>query len=267
MRIGATQTLRLLLMQWLASGEAAQPSLKDIWLQYSEPHLLHRVLHYADHYQTHLPERGRDVKLFEIGVQSGGSARTWKQYYGKHLYYVGLDINPKTVRTRSKDENIFVEIGSQANASLLLDICKRHGPFDVVVDDGGHTPHLIAASLKALFPSAECMATDSVYVVEDTCTMMGTWFTKNPADMYGLAGEAWWSMHGRSCTQTPRRPCCIKPNLNYDGKGAQVHPTYGAFVTAVHLYESLMFIVRGVQKDAVLFKRGHDEIPYKRRRR
>ena len=117
-------------------------------------------MHYADRYEQHLPPPGRDVKLLEIGVQSGGSARTWKQYYGAHLYYVGVDINPRTVRSRSKDESIYVEIGSQANASLLLDVCRRHGPFDVVIDDGGHTSKLITASLKAIFPRDECMATN-----------------------------------------------------------------------------------------------------------
>ena len=236
--------------------------LRDIWLNYKEAHLVHRVLHYADHYEAHLPPRGQKVRMLEIGVQSGGSARTWLQYYGSNLYYVGLDINPLTVRSRSPSENIFVEIGSQANATLLHDICRRHGPFDVVVDDGGHSSALITAPLQALFPSSQCMAPEGVYVVEDACVMMGTRYAKKPSEIYNLAGEAWWSMHAHPCTQRPARPCCVRPNLNFDGNGARAHPTFGLHVVAVHLYESLAFLMRGVQKDGVLFHKGHDSIPY-----
>lgn len=250
----------------VAALQESQGVLRNIWLNYNEAPVLAHVQHYADHYETHLPPRGRNVKILEIGVQSGGSTRTWKQYYGKNLRYVGVDIDPRTARSRSPSENIEIEIGSQANATFLLEVCRRHGPFDVVIDDGGHTPAMITASLQAIFPSNECMATNSLYVVEDACTMMGSWYTKRPSEIYGIAGEAWWSMHGHTCKQKHYRPCCLRPNLDFDGKGAQTHPTFREYVTAVHLYESLAFFVRGVQQDTFAFTRGRDAIPYDRGR-
>ena len=60
-------------------------------------------------------------------MQSGGSARTWKQWYDDALYYVGVDINPRTKRTESAKESVFVELGSQMNESFLAAVCARHG--------------------------------------------------------------------------------------------------------------------------------------------
>lgn len=240
----------------------SQHVLKNLWLNYKEPHVMHRVLHYADHYESHLPQPGRNVRMLEIGVQSGGSARSWKQYYGANLYYVGLDINPATRRSQSEKENMFVEIGSQMNASRLHEVCALHGPFDVVIDDGGHAARMITASLQAIFPHEGCMTTNGVYVVEDACTMMSKRYAPDPRQIYDLGGQAWWSMQAHTCTQKPRRPCCHPPHLDYDGKGAREHPTFRTNLVAAHLYESLAFFQRGVQQDGVMLKRGTDEIPY-----
>ena len=95
--------------------------LRTMWEQYSEPPRLDHWLEYAEHYERHFPRPdGRTpLKLLEIGVQSGGSARAWRQYYGAPLTYVGIDINPECMRTHSPAENIFIEIGSQLNGTFL----------------------------------------------------------------------------------------------------------------------------------------------------
>ena len=36
------------------------------------------------------------------------------------------------------DQNIFVEIGSQTDAAFLRHVCQKHGPFDVIIEDGSH---------------------------------------------------------------------------------------------------------------------------------
>ena len=37
--------------------------------------------------------RGRPVRFLEIGVQSGGTIKLWKYYFGPQLDYTGVDIN------------------------------------------------------------------------------------------------------------------------------------------------------------------------------
>ena len=67
----------------------------------------------------------RPVKLFEIGVQSGGSARAWKNYFRDRLYYVGMDIDERCKRSHSPSEKIFIEIGSQLEKADLLKVCRK----------------------------------------------------------------------------------------------------------------------------------------------
>ena len=111
--------------------------------------MLHKIDLYADYYTTHLPPRAREgepceqIKMMEIGVQSGGSARAWKQYYGSQLYYVGIDINPLAARTTSEQDSLYIEIVFQGSAEFMLDVCKRHGPFNIIIDDGAHSEDMI----------------------------------------------------------------------------------------------------------------------------
>jgi len=97
-------------------------------------------------------------------VQSGGSTRAWKRYFRKSLAYIGLDINPRCKQMESLDEGIRIVIGSQLNTTLLSDICSTNGPFDLVIDDGGHTNEMITTSLLSLW---DCLNDNAVYAIED----------------------------------------------------------------------------------------------------
>jgi len=94
----------------------------------------------------------------------------WSIYFGNMLRYTGLDINPKCKRWEDSDRYIHIESGSQTNDTLLRDICTKFGPFDLVIDDGGHMTEQIIISLRALWPA--CMKDKSVYAIEDLHTMV-----------------------------------------------------------------------------------------------
>ena len=134
------------------------------WLEYGKAY--HENIHHL-HARAH--QGGRKIKLFEIGVQSGGSSRVWRRYFGPNLAYVGLDINEKCVKFESETLGIHIEIGSQSNTTLLNNICEKFGPFDLIIDDGGHTTELIMASLTSLWPN--CLVDEAVYCIEDLHTM------------------------------------------------------------------------------------------------
>jgi len=106
--------------------------------------------------------------MLEIGVQSGGSTRVWKRYFRGLTSYVGLDIDPRCRMFKSLEEGITIITGSQLNTTLLSKICNQYGPFDFVVDDGGHSNKMIQTSLKSLW---NCMKDNGVYVIEDLHTM------------------------------------------------------------------------------------------------
>ena len=60
-----------------------------------------------------------------------------------------------------------VEIGDQEDPEFLASVVERHGPFDIVIDDGGHTMRQQILSVETLFP---LLADGGVYIVEDCHT-------------------------------------------------------------------------------------------------
>lgn len=103
--------------------------------------------------------------MLEIGVQNGGSAQMWKNYFGPFAHVIGIDINPKCKEV--EENNITIRIGSQSNNSFLQDIIDEFGVPDIVLDDGSHQMDDITKTFDFLFPR---MRPNSVYMVEDLHT-------------------------------------------------------------------------------------------------
>ncbi len=117
---------------------------------------------YSNHFSPFVREK---VKILEIGVFNGGSLYMWRNLFEKAETIVGIDIDPFCKRWEDRQENIFVEIGDQTNKQFLLDINKKYGPFDIIIDDGGHENNQIITSFQTLFP---LLKNQGYYVVEDT---------------------------------------------------------------------------------------------------
>ena len=118
-------------------------------------------------------DNSQEFRMLEIGVSQGGSLEVWKRYFsGKNLYYVGMDIEKNCKRFEDEERNVFIRIASQASENDLIKICKVHGPFDFIVDDGGHSYEMMKTSIETLFPSDLCMKAQSLYVIEDMHTMV-----------------------------------------------------------------------------------------------
>ncbi len=237
-----------------ASDTKTYKSITDVWLEHSHPHVLDKWLTYGEHYDTHLPKPGaidpatgkpKQIKLLEIGIQSGGSIVDWREYYGDNSLIVGVDIDKRCKRSENKEKNIFVEIGSQLNATFLIEVCKKYGPFDVIIDDGGHTEDMIITSLYALYPENQCLSINGgVYAVEDLHTQVMKFYMKSHhAFMHRVVTQAYLAMHDywdKSKTYT------------YDANFAKK-------IVAIHLYDSLAFFVKKVPKPLVNIHRGKDQ--------
>ena len=127
---------------------------------------IHKWHHYFDIYERHFsPVRGQDIRMLEIGVQRGGSLELWKSYFGAASVIAGLDIDPACAALA--DERTKIYIGDQADPALLQRIVAEVGPFDIVLDDGGHRMSQMITSFEALYPKMNC---PGVYLVEDTHT-------------------------------------------------------------------------------------------------
>jgi hypothetical protein len=122
-------------------------------------------IHYFPIYDRYLANyRGRPVRVLEIGVFRGGGLEMLRHYLGPDAYLVGIDIDEVALAAAS---NHRVEIGDQADPEFLLRVAEKHGPFDIVIDDGGHTMLQQIASVETLFP---LLAEAGTYIVEDCHT-------------------------------------------------------------------------------------------------
>ena len=149
-------------------GEAARQSsglLYEAFLKSSRGDL-HKWHHYFDIYERHLARyRGRAFRFLEIGVFRGGSLRLWREYFGPEARIVGLDRDPSCARFDGAFGH--VRIGDQTDAGFLRAVLDEFGPFDAVLDAGGHTAQQQIVSFEVLYPE---LVADGVYLCEDTHT-------------------------------------------------------------------------------------------------
>jgi hypothetical protein len=121
---------------------------------------------YTPLYERYLRQRRSEALcILEIGIggyesgTGGSSLRLWRTYFPKARVY-GIDIHPRDLRER----RIETFCGSQADRAFLLDVVRRIGPPDVVIDDGSHRSGDIIASFQTLFP---LLTAGGLYVIED----------------------------------------------------------------------------------------------------
>jgi hypothetical protein len=119
--------------------------------------------HYFEIYERYLGKFvGTDVRYLEIGVQMGGSLHLMRRYLGEQATIIGVDVNPNCAILAR--EGLEVHIGSGDDAQFLGHLARERGPFDVIIDDGGHVPDQQLVSFLTLFPS---LKEGGIYLVED----------------------------------------------------------------------------------------------------
>lgn len=102
-----------------------------------EGRLCHKWSNYLEKYdRVFLRHRGSAVKILEIGVYHGGSLQMLKKYFGPSAELVGVDIDNRCVQYQ--EQQISIETGDQSNGDFWQDFFKRHGSFDIIIDDGSH---------------------------------------------------------------------------------------------------------------------------------
>jgi hypothetical protein len=134
---------------------------------------VHKLRHYLPIYQDALAGAER---MLEIGVDRGGSLQMWREYM-PNATIVGLDINPKSAQYDDAERDIHVRIGDQTDTRFLEGVSDEFGPFDAVLDDGGHTPKQMIRSFQYLFPR---LKPGGVYIVEDICANYWTPYRDQP---------------------------------------------------------------------------------------
>jgi hypothetical protein len=124
---------------------------------------------YLSFYESFLEEwRHEPVRVLEVGVQFGSSLRMWEEYFPNGTI-IGADIHPGVKSFTS--ERIKTEIIDQSNLEDLVLLGTRHGPFDIIIEDGSHMWGHQIGTLKALFPF---LKSSGVFIIEDLHTNYGS---------------------------------------------------------------------------------------------
>ncbi|MCZ2822331.1 class I SAM-dependent methyltransferase [Modestobacter sp. VKM Ac-2977] len=128
--------------------------------------VLDKWVHYFPVYTEHFERfRGRDVRILEIGVYRGGSLDMWRWYFGPQATIVGVDIDERAREVSAPDH--VVEIGDQTDPEFLRSLSEKYGPFDIVIDDGGHEMQQQIITAETMFP---LLADGGVLLTEDCHT-------------------------------------------------------------------------------------------------
>ena len=136
------------------------------YLYLTEGKILTKMDHYLDVYHWLLaPWRSQNISFLEIGVWKGGSIKMWQDYFGAASRLAFLDIDPNC--KIFEVSGVAVEIGDQYDHGFLQNIAAKHGPFDIIIDDGGHKMDQQKASFNGLWAQ---LSDGGLYVVEDNHT-------------------------------------------------------------------------------------------------
>jgi len=153
----------------LSACTRGRPDLGELATRYHSDK--YGLLHwFTPHYERHLAAlRDEPVRVLEIGIGGynsafgGGSLKMWKHYFHRGLVF-GLDIYDKS----HLDEQRIVTIqGDQSDPDSLTEIAERHGPFDVIIDDGSHINEHVRTSFRVLLAH---LRRGGFYVIEDLWT-------------------------------------------------------------------------------------------------
>lgn len=103
--------------------------------------------------------RDKEINIFEVGYQFGGSCELWKQYFS-HAHIKSIDINkwePYNERNELKLYNQFIEPNGRVNLDLINindlteDYFKDFHP-DIAIDDGSHVLEDQIRFVKTIYP-------------------------------------------------------------------------------------------------------------------
>jgi len=154
------------------------------------------------------PYRQTATRVFEIGINKGGSIRMWKEYFPEATIF-GLDSSKGVVRNMqaAKVDRVTALRLNQNDRDQLQDFADTYGlhaweKFVIGIDDGSHYWEDQIKSFQVLWPTIK---DGGLYVCEDT---LNSYYTKAGNDgqsaidyFKGLVNEL--NFHGDSDVSSP----------------------------------------------------------------
>jgi hypothetical protein len=229
-RLSGGQRARLKTLAALAVDWLPLPwSLEFIGWRFATDKATHGYLeHYARHFQRF---RQQPINILEIGIgtygpQGGGaSLRMWQRYFSRARIH-GLDIVDKRKHAGGR---VSVHQGDQSDKPFLVDLARRIGPLQIIIDDGSHVNEHVLASFEALFPLLEV---GGVYVIEDMQTSY----------LRSMGGSSTDLLHPGTSMNLVKDLC---DEVNSMFIANRKPSPWSRWIESVHVYRNVAFIVKG----------------------
>jgi hypothetical protein len=130
----------------------------------------HRFTDFYQPYFDELRASGKPLRVLEIGVFRGDSMRLLRDYLRPSLL-VGVDILEREPGWPDAD-NIHYRKADQGDRESLRRVFQEfEEPFDLVIDDGGHT---YAQQFNSIAEGIGAVSSGGVYIVEDIHSSIAT---------------------------------------------------------------------------------------------
>jgi hypothetical protein len=195
--------------------------------------------------------------MLEIGVQSGGSLEMWKDYFGDKLELHGLDVNPLCKGFENKALDTYIHIGSQHNATFLRDLMEKHGPFDIILDDGSHQSLHILTAFQVLYPTA--VKKDGVYLVEDLMTN----YWNNKEFNEGVKSDNTFMHYSKHLLNMLNAYNSVAhPTFNPNGAQGRPPNTFTRSTLSMSYYDGMLVFERGNHEPWVDVYAGKKQTPF-----
>jgi hypothetical protein len=164
--------------------------------------------------------KNQPIRFLEIGIYKGDSVRFWEKYFSKaDLHFI--DITDRYLTYHSKRSKFHYL--DQSDIPALQKFSSKEGPFDIILDDGGHSMTQQINSFIALFPAVKSAG---LYIIEDLHTSYWTeyggsgdnnradsgtavGFLKNLIDDLNFVGAA------SGCADADKIPPEVQTQMNY----------------------------------------------------
>lgn len=124
----------------------------------------HNYTHY--YFTLFEPVKLEPLRVFEMGIGSGASLRGWKEFFPKAAIF-GADIDRATLFEDERVLTFHCDMRSQTDVEAMWSKPSLLRRFDIIVDDGLHTPE---SQLAFFENSIHKLGRGGVYVIEDVHT-------------------------------------------------------------------------------------------------
>ena len=107
------------------------------------------------------PYKESKIDLLEIGIETGGSLKLWKEYFLNSKSIVGVDISNEKIDPRYRNIDGVTMYFDDAYDKKFS---KKFEQFDIIIDDG---PHTLGSQLKSIELYLPKLKKNGLFIIED----------------------------------------------------------------------------------------------------